>query len=228
MAGTGDRSVRRSPASPQAGAALITSMILLLILTIVAVSSMGTTAMQERMARNLHDRDVAFQAAEAALRAAERVIEARTDIPDLVFDNGGVDDDDPTANNDGDSCLGGFCIPKEHDAAYAGGGALPVDRWAVGAGLDVWSDPDRHMTYGYAGNLQLPADPMFIIEFLGYRIPDDESSSCGGPVGGPPNAPNDTWPFCPSDPQHYRVTALGFGGTGEARVMLQSTYLKSP
>lgn len=55
----------------QQGAALIVSLLILLVMTVLGIASMGTTTLQERMANNNRQRQVAFQAAEVALRAAE-------------------------------------------------------------------------------------------------------------------------------------------------------------
>lgn len=51
--------------------ALMVSLIFLVLLTLLAVSAMHGTILQERMAGNTRDRMLAFQAAEAALRTAE-------------------------------------------------------------------------------------------------------------------------------------------------------------
>ncbi len=53
------------------GSALILSLIFLVIMTLIAVSAMRDTTLQERMAGNLRDRSLAFQAAEASLRDGE-------------------------------------------------------------------------------------------------------------------------------------------------------------
>ena len=49
-------------------------MLLLLVLTIIGVTVMQMSRMQERMAGNSRDVNLAFQAAEGALRAAEQFI----------------------------------------------------------------------------------------------------------------------------------------------------------
>lgn len=59
----------------QAGLALFISLVLLLVLTIIGVSAVQMTSLEERMARNSRDRLLAFQAAESALRDAEGFIE---------------------------------------------------------------------------------------------------------------------------------------------------------
>lgn len=61
--------------SRQTGVALFISLVLLLVLTIIGVSAVQTTSLEERMARNSRDRLMAFQAAESALRDAETFIE---------------------------------------------------------------------------------------------------------------------------------------------------------
>ncbi|MCG5509823.1 pilus assembly PilX family protein [Ectothiorhodospira lacustris] len=56
----------------QQGSALIIALVFLLLMTMVGVSALQQTTLQERMAGNLRDRNLAFQASEAALRAGER------------------------------------------------------------------------------------------------------------------------------------------------------------
>lgn len=55
----------------QRGAILITSMLLLIVLTVLGVAMMRMTTMQERMAGNTRDLNLALQGAEAALREGE-------------------------------------------------------------------------------------------------------------------------------------------------------------
>lgn len=59
----------------QRGAILVVSMVLLLVMTVLALGASQATRMQERMAGNLRDRDLAFQSAEAGLRTGERIID---------------------------------------------------------------------------------------------------------------------------------------------------------
>lgn len=58
-------------AGRQRGAVLIVSLIFLLLMTLIGVTSMQSTTLQERMAGNTRDRNLALQAAEAALRGGE-------------------------------------------------------------------------------------------------------------------------------------------------------------
>lgn len=54
----------------QNGAALITALVMLVILTMLGLSSMSTNTMEERMAANSQESNRAFQAAEAGLDQA--------------------------------------------------------------------------------------------------------------------------------------------------------------
>jgi type IV pilus assembly protein PilX len=64
----------------QHGVVLIVALVLLLVLSILGISSMQGTVMQERMAGNTFDRALAFQAAEAALRAGEQAAQTPANI----------------------------------------------------------------------------------------------------------------------------------------------------
>lgn len=55
----------------QRGVVLIVALVVLLVLSMLGISGMQGTVMEERMAGNMYDRNIAFQAAEAALRAGE-------------------------------------------------------------------------------------------------------------------------------------------------------------
>ena len=57
---------------PAGGLALILALIFLLVLTILGVSAMQNTLLQERMAGNYAERNQAFQMAELAVRSVER------------------------------------------------------------------------------------------------------------------------------------------------------------
>ncbi|WP_197039167.1 pilus assembly PilX family protein [Guyparkeria halophila] len=68
----------------QTGSALVIGLIILLVMTIIGVTTMQTTLLQEKMTGSLRDGDLAFQAAEAALREAEESIEPSTSQPGWV------------------------------------------------------------------------------------------------------------------------------------------------
>ncbi len=65
----------------QQGIALIISLVILLVLTILGVQSMSTSVLEERMAGNYRDKKMAFEAAESALKAGEAFLSLQTSPP---------------------------------------------------------------------------------------------------------------------------------------------------
>lgn len=59
----------------QKGVVLAISLIMLLLLTLIGTTGMQVTGLEEKMAGNYRDQSLAFQSAEAALRAGEQRIE---------------------------------------------------------------------------------------------------------------------------------------------------------
>lgn len=57
------------------GSALIIALVFLLMLTVLGVAGMQGTTQQERMSGNMYNRNLAFQAAETALRAGENFVD---------------------------------------------------------------------------------------------------------------------------------------------------------
>lgn len=73
-------------ARPQRGAVLIVSLMLLLVMTLLGLGASQSTRMQERMAGNQRDMELAMQGAEAGLRASESRVSQS--VPDTkVFDD---------------------------------------------------------------------------------------------------------------------------------------------
>ena len=62
---------RKAGATAQQGVALVVALILLVVLTLVGFAAIRGTLIQQKMAANLYDRQIAFQSAEAGLRAAK-------------------------------------------------------------------------------------------------------------------------------------------------------------
>jgi len=60
----------------QRGAVLVVGLIMLLLLTVIGMASIRSAGLQESMAGNMRDRNLAFQAAEAGLRIAEKTLSA--------------------------------------------------------------------------------------------------------------------------------------------------------
>jgi type IV pilus assembly protein PilX len=113
------------PPDTQRGSVLIISLIMLLLISLVGIGSMQGTVLQERMASNLQDRNIAFQAAERALRVGENWVRGSAAVAanqDLLvspedWDGNGVDavtvaTGDPQLSDDPDyhaGWLADFC-----------------------------------------------------------------------------------------------------------------------
>ncbi|MBI4755011.1 MAG: pilus assembly protein [Betaproteobacteria bacterium] len=133
----------RARAEPQRGAALLIALVFLVILTLLGLAAMRTSGLEERMAGNLRDRSIAFQAAEAALRYAEQDIRLSGRVRGLSgFDR---------------ECTAGLCYNGLNQP-------FPVE---------VWRDADklkRAVEYGSidaAGRERLPTvakQPRYLIE----------------------------------------------------------------
>jgi len=90
--------ISRGFVARERGAILVTSLLLLLVLTIIGVSVMQMTRLQERMSGNSSDVNIAFQGAEAGVRGAEAKVLGFKAAPALcinapcttAYDNGAL------------------------------------------------------------------------------------------------------------------------------------------
>lgn len=73
----------------QSGAVLIVGLVMVLILSVVVIASSKNTLLQQKMSSNMRDKELAFQAAETALKAGEGFLEANseTTLDNIVFDD---------------------------------------------------------------------------------------------------------------------------------------------
>lgn len=78
-----------TPAScaTQRGMTLVMGLIFLAVLTILGVAAVRGTLLEERMAGNTRDRDLAFQSAELALRAGEQILQGAL-LPPFAVNTG--------------------------------------------------------------------------------------------------------------------------------------------
>ncbi|MCW8887395.1 MAG: PilX N-terminal domain-containing pilus assembly protein [Motiliproteus sp.] len=67
----------------QRGATLIVCMIILIVITFLGVGSIQDTTMEEKMAGNMKNKNMAFQAGESALRSAENILNTTAILPDF-------------------------------------------------------------------------------------------------------------------------------------------------
>lgn len=185
----------------EAGVALFMSLIMLLIITVLGLSSVQTTTLQERMARNARDSNLAFLAAESALKDAEAVIEAFTTL-DGDF---GVD---PKEANPRD-CL---ASPNAAQGRYHELDYNCTPNWE----LVDWDGESGYYT-STVEVLGVNTQPKYIIEHVKTLSAFEDRlnlTNIGEDLGA-------------GRVQIFRVTAYGTGGTDTARAMIQSTYGRS-
>ena len=65
----------------QRGAAMVMSLVVLMVMTLLAISTMGAATLEEKMVCNANDRGIAFQAAETALRTGETWLGGLAQLP---------------------------------------------------------------------------------------------------------------------------------------------------
>jgi type IV pilus assembly protein PilX len=137
----------RAPAARiQSGIVLITGMIFMVILTLIVLAALRSGALEERMASNARNRQIALQAAEAVLRDAEV---ATFTVPAAPFDPF-------TPSTFSSTCANGYCTKPA-------AGSTP--RWKT---LD-WSDSST-TTRSFASNTSnistglVPNQPRYVIE----------------------------------------------------------------
>lgn len=136
---------QRAPfAHRQNGVVLVVALILLIIMTLLGLTAMRSSTLEERMAAHSYDRSLSFQAAEAALRIGETVAEAHAQSAPFA----------PPATG----CSNGLCsipvvtdTPRWEDTAFTG--------WQAVATADRVK----------SGSIEIA--PQYIVEYLGNNFP---------------------------------------------------------
>jgi type IV pilus assembly protein PilX len=126
----------------QRGTALVMSLVFLVLLTIIGLTMISTVSLQEMMAGNMKDLNVAFQAAESALRDGEADVFANVS-PASGFDA---------------SCTNGYCQPAPPGTPYVW---MTVD-WSDGS----TTSRQYGSATGAAPLSYVKSQPRYIIEEL--------------------------------------------------------------
>jgi len=183
---------------PQRGAALVIALVLLLVMSLLAVTSLRGTLMQERMSANTYDRDLAFQSAEAGLRMGERQADN--------WVNSGAD---PAGLAD--------CSTPDAGGLYRNINEEPSARCTE----PLWEGPapdEANSFWRDAGNDAGPANISFIDDGLSlapYYIVELISQNAPCKISDPDEDTN-----C----KRFRVTASSRAAGGRSQVILQSIY----
>ena len=85
-------------AKRQGGVVFIVSLVILLVMSMLAIGSMQNTMLEEKMAGNMSDRNLAFQSTESAVREAEVFVEGIVSLGNFDSDAGliGRTNDEPS------------------------------------------------------------------------------------------------------------------------------------
>lgn len=180
----------------QSGVVLVVSLIMLLLLTMIGISALQNTGLEEKMAGNMRDRNLAFQAAETALRDAERDI-GRSLSTDRVygFTNFSADCGLATATALDD----GLCFRTAPFDDTAGNRFLwDASRWPNIQKVDYGA-----FTSAPAIKDKLSAQPQYVIETFSVQ-----QNGCAHHRG----------QFC------YRITVRAQGANPNTVVWLQTVY----
>lgn len=208
----------------QGGFSLIVALIMLIVIIMLGISGSQMSINEERGARNVRDRQLAFQAAEAALKDAEYEIlnpaspacavsgqfgKGRQGSQICFNESSGVYFG---ANcSAGPGAAQGLCAYNSLAPAYlssnvnflsdakgsGNGNTVPYGRFSLR------TFPSQATVSGQAVPIYLPR---YIIEIVPKNVSID-SCTAGGPTG------------CKS---MFRVTAMGFGANANSQVVLQS------
>lgn len=181
----------------QKGAILVVSLILLVVLTLLGLSAMQNTSLEETMAGNLRSENVAFQAAEAGLRTGEAWLASRTSKP--VADATGsagvwlLDAPDPTPTD---------AQPwwRERNAAWWASTATTMSddlKFARGIG-------------GVGSDQVLATDPSYVVEERGL-VRTSKNVGRQSDFNGL---------------EYYQVTARGVDMSGRSEVFVRSTFAR--
>jgi type IV pilus assembly protein PilX len=188
----------------QLGAVLIVGLVMMLLLTVIGLAAIRGTDLQERMAGNMRDRNLAFQAAEGALRSGEEILNGNT-LPSFLGATRGY-------------------WPDLNDAANTVN--LTVGSWPQMDGTNVrrlktasWLDSQWEVN-----TVRLPDDsleglaqqPRYFIEKIVVAIVASNLGHGADIVSQAQLA----------ETEYYRVSARGQGGTLDAEVVLQSTFAR--
>ena len=180
------------------GSVLVLSLVLLVILTLLGLSGMETATLEERMAGNVRNKQLSFNAAETALRAGEAFL-ATT-----------VGNTRPLAVNSSPSAtqVWGANAPDPVSSVDRFWWNEATGAWWDGSTVSVTYDAD---SAGDTSHL-VTQQPQYLIEEL-------YSQEAGGSlVGGYTASPRRYF---------YRVTARGVGKNDTAESFLQTTFVRT-
>ncbi|MDE2244633.1 MAG: hypothetical protein KGJ91_00510 [Xanthomonadaceae bacterium] len=189
----------------QRGVVLVVAMVFLLLLSLLAVTSMHVSLLEEKMVGGLRNQHLASLGAESALRAAEsRLWSASSDTA--------------IAMTCGQQALAGCYAYVAGEPNATVHNFINARGW-VTAGATRYAVTDLTALSGSLRSGALASNPVFLIEDMGVDRPPGlgsarESGASGMPGSGSRNGARHL----------YRITARSRGGHPDAVRVLQSTF----
>ena len=212
------------------GFSLIVTLMMLIVIIILGISSSQMAINEERVARNDRDRQIAFQAAEAALKDGEaEILDPASPACDVPLQHGHGRASSQICFNEASgvyfvancgaapSIAQGLCAFNDATPAYLSAG---VNFFGDASGSGGFNNTVQYgqftgaiypsqATSGMSGLPISKYPPRYIIEIVPKNVAYD---SCTGPTAA-------AGAGCKS---MFRITAMGFGANANSQVVLQS------
>jgi type IV pilus assembly protein PilX len=142
------RGTARGGLFQEKGVALVVALIMLVLVTIVGLAAVRGTTLLQKMASNQFDRQIAFQATEAALRAAQDAIGSSGTAAAIQSCNGSTA---CTANPFDVSSLASAAIPVPTSIYTASVGSVEQPTYII-EDMGSWSDPSSSTGFNQSAN----------------------------------------------------------------------------
>ncbi|HET8900067.1 MAG TPA: pilus assembly protein [Rhodanobacteraceae bacterium] len=210
---------RLNPASQtrQRGAVLLVALIFLILLTLLALTSSGSSLLQEKMVGATRNAQLAQFGAESALRAAEwRLWQASSNKDVFIRNCASSEQQGCRAYNRKDESGDFYAFRNDPSLSINGG----CPSYAFTYGVDNSGNAVNDLTDAGLGNAKLAANPCYIIEYMGIARPP------GG--GGPQHESGATGAgniaIGSQDVRLFRITARSIGGNDKVSRIVESTF----
>jgi type IV pilus assembly protein PilX len=193
------------------GVALIAGLLILVVLSILGLSTMRSSLLQERMVGNTEQRDNAFEMAEAGLRHAENWLDSVVIVPPFNNNILGTNPDSVGLHDN-----------PETDLLTEGGSHVDETTSGIWKISDTWSpdsegNPTNYKEYDPDDINPDPSNPVYNLPryYIEYMSPFDTSG-------------DDSVKFkdTKGDSAIYRITSRGVSPNGRSAVILQTTYVR--
>lgn len=189
----------------QRGATLIIALIILVVMTMIGITSMQSSTLQERMSANVRQKTISRSAAETALRVAEDWLDTTVKNAAAFNDYSGTDDSRFSA------------VPRPGGLAAE---PLQVDltdkaSWA-GVGMEISSGDLDGVEIALSSDM-VSSQPKLVIEYVGRDLKGTANKTVLT-LDAEAQGDGDTSPY------FFRITAIGWGRDPNIYTVLESNY----